>query len=57
MINNANKVSHYVVYEKDLPFYCPPNNSNISHPRVFLDLKHKLSALCPYCSMHYVLKK
>ncbi len=57
MANNTNRVSHYIVYKKDLPFYCPPKNSTISHPKVFLDLNKKSSALCPYCSMNYILKE
>lgn len=42
----------------DLPAYCPNPQMPIwsSHPRVFLDITHTGSALCPYCGTTYRLK-
>ena len=41
----------------DLPLQCPPANAPAwnKHPRVFLDIAHG-DAVCPYCSMRYILK-
>jgi uncharacterized Zn-finger protein len=41
----------------DLPAFCPNRKMPVwsSHPRVFLDLSHSGSALCPYCSTEYRL--
>ena len=49
--------SHNFLTKEDLPFYCPPKGSDGEHPRVFLDINEdNQSAICPYCSMKYVLK-
>ena len=42
----------------DLPLHCPMPNMIAwdSHPRVFLPVKVKGEALCPYCGTMYVLK-
>lgn len=42
----------------ELPLHCPQGNApawNL-HPRVFLDIVHTGTAVCPYCSTRYVLK-
>jgi uncharacterized Zn-finger protein len=40
--------------------FCPNKLAGMelwnSHPRVFLDLAHKLEAKCPYCGTQYKLK-
>ncbi len=38
------------------PFFCPPdNNSELSHPKVFIKFD-KNSAMCPYCGTNYIIK-
>ncbi|SFV54948.1 hypothetical protein MNB_SUP05-5-326 [hydrothermal vent metagenome] len=55
---NKFKKQHVVFYKvtkDDLPFHCPPKeteNWNL-HPKVFLDLEKKGHATCPYCSAYY----
>jgi uncharacterized Zn-finger protein len=46
------------VSEKDLPLHCPTPSAPLwaRHPRVFLDVTKKGSALCPYCGTTYVFK-
>lgn len=55
-MKTPNTISHWIVSKQDLPFYCPVPNSDIAHPKVFLDFSKSSSAICPYCSMNYVLK-
>lgn len=40
----------------DLPLRCPMPDAPLwsRHPRVFLDVTKTGSAVCPYCSAHYV---
>ena len=42
----------------DLPLHCPTPGAPQwrLHPRVFLDVAHTGSVVCPYCSTRYVLK-
>jgi uncharacterized Zn-finger protein len=43
---------------KDLPAFCPNPAMPVwnHHPRVFLDVATRGSAMCPYCGTHYRLK-
>jgi uncharacterized Zn-finger protein len=59
LLNNAPQkcVSYFVVYEKDLPFHCPPKgveNWNM-HPKVFIQFDKNGKGICPYCSADYEL--
>jgi len=42
---------------EDLPFHCPPKESNnwSMHPKVFLKFDSLGNASCPYCGASYKL--
>lgn len=42
----------------DLPLFCPGPKAPLwsMHPRVYIEIAHGGSAVCPYCSAHYQLK-
>ena len=55
-----NSAKRYELSESQLPAHCPMPGSSTwnSHPRVYLPVKENGgSAICPYCSAEYVLKK
>ncbi|MGV8892619.1 MAG: zinc-finger domain-containing protein [Burkholderiaceae bacterium] len=56
--NTTNATAIVELDGKDLPAHCPNPAMPLwsSHPRVFLDLSHGVSATCPYCGTVYQLK-
>jgi len=42
----------------DLPLHCPTPSMALwsAHPRVFLDIAHTGTILCPYCGTRYQLR-
>ena len=55
-----NSGKRYELTESELPVHCPMPGSSTwnSHPKVYLPVKENGgSAICPYCSAEYVLKK
>jgi len=55
-----NSGKRYELTESQLPAHCPMPGSSTwdSHPKVYLPVKENGgSAICPYCSAEYVLKK
>lgn len=55
MAENNDKSQAIAITAKDLPLYCPQPGAPLwaRHPRVFLDVLHDGSAVCPYCSAKY----
>lgn len=51
------KQKTYQVSEKDLPLSCPrkEENTNGSHPKIYLKLDDSGEATCQYCGSNYVL--
>ncbi len=54
-----NAENHYEVTEADLPLSCPMPGMYLwnSHPKVYLPIEETGTALCPYCSATFTLKK
>lgn len=53
--NLENKKNEIIVTEKDLPLSCPIKPKWDDHPKVYLDIKEKRYAVCPYCGNKYKL--
>ena len=53
-----NAEARYEVARADLPLSCPMPGMYLwnSHPRVYLPIEEKGSAICPYCGAEYILK-
>ncbi|WP_273150076.1 zinc-finger domain-containing protein [Methylophaga thiooxydans] len=49
---------HYQVTERDLPLSCPMPDMPAwdAHPRVYLPIKDKGEAHCPYCGAIFTLR-
>lgn len=47
-----------LISASDLPLYCPGPKAPLwsMHPRVYIEIQKKGSAVCPYCSANYQLK-
>lgn len=47
-----------LVSASDLPLYCPGPKAPLwsMHPRVYIEIQAKGTAICPYCSASYRLK-
>jgi uncharacterized Zn-finger protein len=53
----ANYVSHIIVHTKDLPFHCPPQDTQScnTHPKVYIHFNKNGKGSCPYCGARYEL--
>jgi uncharacterized Zn-finger protein len=51
--------SFSLVSKEDLPFHCPPKESQKwnMHPKVFLSFDEQGKTSCPYCGDSYELEK
>jgi uncharacterized Zn-finger protein len=62
MLMDGNKVKHKsfrIVTKEDLPFHCPPKESQKwnMHPKVFLSFDELGKTSCPYCGASYELEQ
>ncbi|HLS52101.1 MAG TPA: zinc-finger domain-containing protein [Burkholderiaceae bacterium] len=61
MSSNAptDKQTPITIKSTDLPLYCPGPKAPLwsMHPKVYIEIEQTGSALCPYCSAHYVLEQ
>ena len=50
-------VSHSMVSEGELPFHCPPKDTQKwnMHPKVYIQFDKKGRGVCPYCGSRYEL--
>lgn len=44
-----------IVTRADLPLSCPINQTWAGHPKIYINLKEKKKAICPYCGNIYKL--
>ena len=45
------------IYNAGSKVSCKGSDESSNHPLIYLDLNKKGSAVCPYCSRNFVIKK
>ena len=55
--NQHKHISHSIVEAQDLPFHCPPKDTQKwnMHPKVFIQFNKNGKGTCPYCGASYEL--
>jgi uncharacterized Zn-finger protein len=53
--NIKNSKKEIIITRADLPLSCPINKTWAGHPKIYLDIKEKKKAICPYCGNIYKL--
>ncbi|MGY8874380.1 MAG: zinc-finger domain-containing protein [Gammaproteobacteria bacterium] len=57
--SNSPATSYVVVTKHEIPFHCPPKDSETwnMHPKVFLSFSSDGKSKCPYCGANYQLEQ